>query len=149
MFPLYSHPQGSTGSSIFWCQMKANIFLIIIPKFQLRIHYTLADIAENVPISGTLILIFFLCIFITASSQVSHSYILIFAPGEKIRSNLEVKLYKMCLRGQGWSVKSENTHVKMGTSPLTISIGSLLGKTLTPPPPPTQTTTTFLCMLIN
>ena len=33
----------------------------------------------------------------------------------KIRSNLEVKLYKMCLRGHCWLVKSENTHVKMGT----------------------------------
>ena len=34
-------------------------------------------------------------------------HILIFAPGEKTRSNLEVKFYKMCLVGQCRSVKSE------------------------------------------
>ena len=55
---------------------------------------------------------FDVCIFIT------QHHFLIFAPGEKIRSNLEVKLYKMCLRDQGWSFNGENTHVKMGTSPL-------------------------------
>ena len=31
--------------------MKAHIFLIITPKFQLQIHYTLEVIVENVPIS--------------------------------------------------------------------------------------------------
>ena len=67
--------------------------------------HTLAVIAENVPISSIPILIF-LCIIITASSPVSHSY---FPPGEKIRNNLEVKLYKMCLRGQCWSVKSDTS----------------------------------------
>ena len=46
--------------------MKARIFLIITPKFQIQIEYTLEVIAENVPISGIPILIF-LCIFITAS----------------------------------------------------------------------------------
>ena len=44
--------QGWTGSSILWCQMKAHTFLIITPKFQLHIHYTLEAIAENVPISN-------------------------------------------------------------------------------------------------
>ena len=51
------------------CQMKAHIFLIITPKFQVQIHFTLEVIAENVPISGIPILIF-LCIFVTASSPV-------------------------------------------------------------------------------
>ena len=37
-------PQGSTRSSSFWSQMKAHIFLITTPKFQLQIHYTLAFI---------------------------------------------------------------------------------------------------------
>ena len=97
---------------LFWYQMKAHIFLIVTWKFQLQIHYTLAVIAENVPISGIPIFIF-LCIFITASSPVSHSY---FCPRREYRSNPEVKLYKMCLRGQGRSIKSENAHVKMGTA---------------------------------
>ena len=42
----------------FWCQMKAHIFLIIIPKFQPQIHHTLEVIAENVPISGIPIFIY-------------------------------------------------------------------------------------------
>ena len=29
----------------FWCQMKARIFLILIPKFQLQIYYTVEVIA--------------------------------------------------------------------------------------------------------
>ena len=70
-------PQGSTGSKIFVCvcQMKAHIFLIMTPKFQLQIHYTLEVIAENVPISGIPIFIF-LCIFIIAlaSPPVSNTY---------------------------------------------------------------------------
>ena len=52
MFPLHSHPRGSTGRSTFWCQKKAHIFLIVTPRFQLQIHFTLAVMAENVPISG-------------------------------------------------------------------------------------------------
>ena len=52
--------------------MKAHIFLIITPKFQLQIHYTLKVIAKNVTFSVVPISI--LCIFITASSPVSHTY---------------------------------------------------------------------------
>ena len=94
-FPLPdSHPPGLNWNLyFFWYQMKAHIFLIITPKYQLWIHYTFALIAENAPISGIPILIF-LSIFITASPQ---CHILIFASGEKTRSNLEVKFYKMCL----------------------------------------------------
>ena len=68
---IHSHPQGSIRSSTFWCQIKAYIFLIITPKFQLQIHYALEVIAENVPFSGIPILTF-LCIFMTASSSVLH-----------------------------------------------------------------------------
>ena len=53
--------------------MKAIIFLIITPKFQLQIHYTLEVTTENVPFSGVPILIF-LCISIKVSSLVSHTY---------------------------------------------------------------------------
>ena len=79
------------------------------------VHYTLEVTAEIVPISVIPILIF-LCIFITASSPVSHT-ILIFAPGEKINSNLEVKLYKMCLKGQGQSIDSEKYTCQNGHIP--------------------------------
>ena len=112
MFPLHSHPPGLNQKwYFFWSQIKAHIFLIITQKFQLQIHYMLAVIAENVPIFGIPILIF-LCIFITGTFPVSHSY---FCPRRE-NKNLVIKLYKMCLRSQGWSVKSESTHVKIGTS---------------------------------
>ena len=67
----FSSPRAQSEVVLFWCQMKAHIFLIIAPNFQLQIHYTLEVIAENVPISGIPILIF-LRIFIIASSPVSH-----------------------------------------------------------------------------
>ena len=86
--------------AFFWYQMKANIFLITTPKFQLQIHCTFEVIAENVPISGIPILNFF-CIFITASSPVSN---ICFCPRRENKSKLAVKLCKMCLRGQGQSV---------------------------------------------
>ena len=70
----FSSPRAQPEVALFWCQMIAHIFLIITPKCQLQIHYTLAVIAENAPISGIPILIF-LCIFVTASPPVSHSYI--------------------------------------------------------------------------
>ena len=53
--------------------MEAHIFLILIPKFQLQIHYTLKGTAENVQVIGVSIMIF-LCIYLTASSPVSHTY---------------------------------------------------------------------------
>ena len=71
------------------------------PKFQLQIHYTMEVMTENVLLSAIPILIF-LCISITASSD-----ILMFVSGEQVRNNLEVKLNKMSLRGQGQSVQSE------------------------------------------
>ena len=38
------------------------------------------------------------------NSLIPSATYLFFAPGEKIKSNLEVKLYKMCHTGQGQSV---------------------------------------------
>ena len=37
------------------------------------------------------------------------SYKLIFAPEETIKSNVEAKLHKLCLWGQGQSVESEKS----------------------------------------
>ena len=99
---------------LFWCQMKAHIFLIITPKFQLQIHYGILYLVvttENVPISGIPILIF-LCIFISASSSVSHTY---FCPRREIRSNLEVKFVQNVSQGSRSISYNENTHVKIGT----------------------------------
>ena len=83
-------PQCWTGSrwGVYVCvcvcvKWKPMFFLIITPEFQ-HLYYTLAVIAENVPISGIPILIF-LCLFITSSSPVSQFYL---CPGEKKRSNL-------------------------------------------------------------
>ena len=69
-------------------------------KFQLQIHCTLEGTAENVPIIGIPILIF-LCIYITASSPVSHTY---FCPRRENKKELSLKLHNMCLMGQGQSV---------------------------------------------
>ena len=75
----FSSPRVQPEVVLFWYQMKAHIFLIITPKFQLQVHNTLEVIAENVPISGIPIFIF-LCIFITASSPVLHNC---FCPGRE------------------------------------------------------------------
>ena len=72
-FPIaFSSLRAQPEVALFWCQMKAHI-LIITPKSQLQIRYTLEVIAENAPISGVPFWIF-LCIFITASPPVSHTY---------------------------------------------------------------------------
>ena len=121
MFPLHSGSSPGLNQKYYFlvCQMKAHIFVIIVSKFQLQIHYTLEVITENVPISSILILIF-LCIFMTASFPVSHFFT--FASGEQIRSNLEVKLHKMCLRGQGQSFDSEKNTCHNGHIPLYFEI---------------------------
>ena len=55
-------------------------------------------------------------------NRLIHSvvHILVFAPGEKIRSNLEVKLCKMCLRGQGQSVYSGKYTCQNGFNPFNL-----------------------------
>ena len=46
-------PQGSTGSSIFfWYQMKAHIFLISNPKFQLQILCSFGDTTKSVKLKA-------------------------------------------------------------------------------------------------
>ena len=113
-FPIVlSSPRAQPEVVLFWCQMKTHIFSHCNPKFQLQIHYTLEVIAENVylfPIYQ------FWFIYVFSLQPHPQGHFLIFSQGEKIRSNFEVKLYKMCLRDQSRSVKSENTHVKMDTT---------------------------------
>ena len=52
-------PRAQPEVVFFWCQMKGHIFLIITPKFQLQIHFTLEVTTENVLISGIPICFFF------------------------------------------------------------------------------------------
>ena len=62
-------PQGATGSSTFLVSDESPYFSYN-PKFQTQIHYSLEVTAENVPIS--------------------QCHILVLAPGEKLKSKLEV-----------------------------------------------------------
>ena len=77
--------------------MKARIFLIANPKFQLQILFSFGDITKSVKLIG-IPENNFLCIFIIALSQ---GCILSFASGEYTRSYIRVKLHKMHFKGQG------------------------------------------------
>ena len=62
-------------------------YFSLIPKLRLQIHYTLVGTVENIQVIqvGIQILIF-LCIYITASPQVSHTYF--FSRGGKKKTAL-------------------------------------------------------------
>ena len=95
----------------------------------LQIHYNLAIIVENVPISSILVflvlfLFLFLFCFVVFFFQLFYflmyfynslisSVTFLFFPGEKNMKQPWGNLYKMCPRGQGRSFKSQN---KIGTS---------------------------------
>ena len=93
-------------------QMEDHSFLILTPKFHHQNHYTWQVITENVHISGIPILIFW-CIFITASSPVSHSYLCL------RRANRKWPLGKIAQNvSQGsrlisweWKNKCQNGHI--------------------------------------
>ena len=61
--------------------------------------------SRNVPISDKPILIFYMYFHNSFIPSVTY----LFSPGEKIKSNIEVKLYKMCLTDQGQSVSEKYT----------------------------------------
>ena len=88
---------------IFWYQMKAHIFLIANPKFQLQILCSFGDITKSVKWNGIPENNFF-CIFIIASSPGVHTFFYLWRVNKKL---LQVKLHKMHFRGQGQSIKSE------------------------------------------
>ena len=83
MFHCILIPQGLTGSIPFL--YVAHIFLIIIQKFQLQIHCTLAVIAENAPFSSKAMLVFF---NVFSKQPYPQCHIFIFASGEQIRATL-------------------------------------------------------------
>ena len=83
MFPLYS--QSSTGRSTFLVSNESPYFSHLTLKFQLQIYYTLEVIAENVRIQKDFLMYFH-------NSLIPSVTYLFFAAGEKIKSNLEVKI---------------------------------------------------------
>ena len=94
--------------------MKSPIFLIITPTFQLQIHYRLYFRSYSRKYTY-----FRYTNFNYVFSQQPHPqcHILIFALGEKVKSNLEVKLCRRCLlRVKVNQFRVENTLVKMSTT---------------------------------
>ena len=78
-------PQGSTGSSTFFFlyQMKAHIFLVANPKFQLQILCSFGDMTKNVKFIG-IPENNFLCIFIIASSPGVHTFLCLWRVNKKL-----------------------------------------------------------------
>ena len=77
-----SSPRVQQEVVLFWCQMKAHLFLIITPNFQLQIHCTSS--------------------YVQSSLIPSVTYL--FMPLERRWKILLVKLCKMCVSGYGQSV---------------------------------------------
>ena len=69
----FSSPWAQPEVVFFWYQMKALIFLIANPKFQLQILCSFGDITKSVKLNG-IPENNFLCFFITASSPGVHTF---------------------------------------------------------------------------
>ena len=69
----FSSPRVQPEVVIFWCQMKACIFLNMTPKFLLEIHYTLKVIVENVPYFSFTNFCFLIMYFHNSLFPVLHS----------------------------------------------------------------------------
>ena len=77
-------PQGSTGrSTFFWYQMKAHIFLVANPKFQLQILCGFGDMTKNMKLIG-IPANNFLCIFIIASPPGVHTLFCLWRVNKKL-----------------------------------------------------------------
>ena len=89
-------PRGSTESGTFF-GVKWNVFHCNLKISTSNSVYTSAVTAENLPISGIgLPILIFLCIFITASSPVSHSY---FCPRRENKKQPWGKIVQHCVSG--------------------------------------------------
>ena len=64
----FSSPRAQPEVIHFWCQMKAHVFLIVNPKFQLQILCSFGDTTQNANLNG-ISENNFLCVFITASPR--------------------------------------------------------------------------------
>ena len=88
-------PKGSTGSSFLLYQMKAHIFLIANPKFQLQILCSLGVITKSVKLNG--IPENNLCIFIIASSPGVHTFFYLWRVNKKLTTlGWNFKLQQVC-----------------------------------------------------
>ena len=111
-------PQGSTGNSTFLVSNGSPYFSHYNPQ-NLSFEFTIIRSLYSRKCTYFLYTNFdFLMYF---HNSLIPSDILTFAPGEKIKSNLEVQLCKMCLRVKVNQFRVENTHVKMGTTSLSQS----------------------------
>ena len=106
MFPLHSHPPGLKPEVVFfWCQMKLIFFLLITTlKFQLQIHHTLKVKSRKYTYFRYKKNDFLIYFHNRHIPSIPVSHIFFFAPGEKIRSNLEVKLYKRVVLWSGYAI---------------------------------------------
>ena len=100
----FSSPRAQPEVVYFFdIKMKAHIFLIANPKFQLQILCSFGDITKVVKLNG-IPENNFLCIFIIASSPGVYTFFCLWRVNKKLP---QVKLHKMHFRGQGQSIKSE------------------------------------------
>ena len=85
---------------LFWCQMKAYIFLTVTKNFGFKFT-TLWKLWQKMYLFPAYPFWFS---YAFSKQPRPQCHIFIFAPGKKIITNFEVKLCKMCLTGQGQSV---------------------------------------------
>ena len=83
--------------------MKAHIFQIANPKFQLQILCSFGDITKSVKLNG-IPENNFLCIFIIASSPGVHTFFCLWRVNKKLPQG---ETSQNAFRGQGQSIKSE------------------------------------------
>ena len=113
MLITFSSPRAQPEVVFFWYQMKAHIFLIANPKFQLQILCSFGDITKIVKLIG-IPENNFLCIFIIASSPGVHTFFCLWRVNKKLpQGETSQNAFQ---RSRLIKIKSENMHVKMGTS---------------------------------
>ena len=91
----FSSPRAQPEVVHFWYQMKAHIFLVANPKFQLQILCSFGDITKYVKLNG-IPEKNFLCIFIIAAYPGVHTFFCLWRV--KTRSYLRAKLLKIHFR---------------------------------------------------
>ena len=101
----FSSPRAQPEVGQFLYQMKAHIFLIANPKFQLQILCSFGDITKMVKLNG-IPENNFLCIFIIASSQGVHTFFCLWRVNKKLPQG-EISQNAFLFRDQGQSIKSE------------------------------------------
>ena len=92
--------------------MKAHIFLIVNPKFQLQILCSFGDITKCVKLKG-IPENNFLCIFIIASSPGVHTFFCLWGVSKKLPQS---EITKCILKVKVGQLKVKNIHVEIGIS---------------------------------